>query len=294
MTSLDARNKALARSLKAKARDESAYAVFRGRASAFRSGLVTAAELRGDFEQCFGAGDESLALFTEMAELLPEDGQRAALLGVAGTAPEAAGAASRGGSTAPGSSSSTWPTRAGGRPPGETGRRALGRLAAASSSLPPAAGPLTPGSGVIYWVRQDLRLHDNPALLEASRAASRAGGQVTIAFVHSPEEDGTDCYSDPGRRKKHAPCCPPSPLTVPRVLLRWLVAARRLLPALAAAGTRVDGSGSAPALWAGGRHRLLEGTLPRFPASAGRPGWGGESCVQPPARAGHEGRRTGP
>src|ERR1035437_6363154 len=38
----------------------------------------------------------------------------------------------------------------------------------------------------IVWLRQDLRLADNPAL----HAACRRGGPVVLVFVWSPEEEG--------------------------------------------------------------------------------------------------------
>lgn len=44
--------------------------------------------------------------------------------------------------------------------------------------------------GVLVWLRQDLRVHDNPTLCAAAADAKAAGGAVTIVFVHSPEEDG--------------------------------------------------------------------------------------------------------
>ena len=37
----------------------------------------------------------------------------------------------------------------------------------------------------IWWVRRDLRLDDNPALLEAARADA-----MLAVFVHAPEEEG--------------------------------------------------------------------------------------------------------
>jgi hypothetical protein len=43
---------------------------------------------------------------------------------------------------------------------------------------------------VLVWLRNDLRLHDNPALHEAARMANLLGGAVTLLFTHSPEEDG--------------------------------------------------------------------------------------------------------
>jgi hypothetical protein len=40
------------------------------------------------------------------------------------------------------------------------------------------------------WFRQDLRLHDNPALVEAAKWAQRRGGSVVCVYVNSPDEDG--------------------------------------------------------------------------------------------------------
>eukprot|EP00892_Ulva_mutabilis_P003954 jgi/Ulvmu1/1930/UM012_0090.1 len=50
-------------------------------------------------------------------------------------------------------------------------------------------------AGVVYWIRQDFRLHDNPALCRAAQLAAAAGGKVLCAFVHSPEEDGDDVWT---------------------------------------------------------------------------------------------------
>jgi len=50
------------------------------------------------------------------------------------------------------------------------------------------------------WFRQDLRLHDNPALTEAVKWAARHGGTVTCCYVHSPAEDGHDIGSEGGSR----------------------------------------------------------------------------------------------
>ncbi len=55
-----------------------------------------------------------------------------------------------------------------------------------------ARGAAGQGSGVLYWLRQDLRLHDNPALCAAAAAARKRGGRLTLVYVHSPEEDGDD------------------------------------------------------------------------------------------------------
>jgi len=69
------------------------------------------------------------------------------------------------------------------------GKKAKGSTAAA------AAGDATGSSdaaatNAIMWFRQDLRLHDNPALVEAAKWAQRRGGSVMCVYIHSPEEDG--------------------------------------------------------------------------------------------------------
>lgn len=46
-------------------------------------------------------------------------------------------------------------------------------------------GPKAPGPAIV-WLRQDLRLADNPAL----QAACRRGGPVVPVFVWAPEEEG--------------------------------------------------------------------------------------------------------
>ena len=61
------------------------------------------------------------------------------------------------------------------------------RLGAAEAAAAADGAP-----GALVWLRQDLRLHDNAALAAAAQHAAAAGGMVTIAFVHSPEEDGDD------------------------------------------------------------------------------------------------------
>lgn len=40
--------------------------------------------------------------------------------------------------------------------------------------------------GVLYWIRQDFRLHDNPALCCAAELAKKHGGHVYCVFIHSP------------------------------------------------------------------------------------------------------------
>jgi DNA photolyase len=41
---------------------------------------------------------------------------------------------------------------------------------------------------VIYWIRQDFRLHDNPALCQAYELATARGGRVYCIYVHAPGE----------------------------------------------------------------------------------------------------------
>ena len=43
-------------------------------------------------------------------------------------------------------------------------------------------------AGVIYWLRNDLRLHDNPALLLAAQRAREQGGWLLPVYLHDPEQ----------------------------------------------------------------------------------------------------------
>lgn len=43
-------------------------------------------------------------------------------------------------------------------------------------------------AGVLYWLRNDLRLHDNPALLLAARRAREQGGWLLPVYLHDPQQ----------------------------------------------------------------------------------------------------------
>lgn len=43
-------------------------------------------------------------------------------------------------------------------------------------------------AGVLYWLRNDLRLHDNPALLLAAQRARESGGWLLPVYLHDPEQ----------------------------------------------------------------------------------------------------------
>lgn len=43
-------------------------------------------------------------------------------------------------------------------------------------------------TGVIYWLRNDLRLHDNPALLLAAQRAREQGGWLLPVYLHDPAQ----------------------------------------------------------------------------------------------------------
>jgi deoxyribodipyrimidine photo-lyase len=52
-----------------------------------------------------------------------------------------------------------------------------------------AAAPTAPVSpGVVFWFRNDLRLHDQPALLRAVQQARQRGGWLLPVFVHDPAQ----------------------------------------------------------------------------------------------------------
>jgi DNA photolyase len=50
----------------------------------------------------------------------------------------------------------------------------------------------------LVWLRQDLRLHDNPVIAAATDHAKASGGTVAFVYVHSPEEDGDSLLLQPG------------------------------------------------------------------------------------------------
>lgn len=45
--------------------------------------------------------------------------------------------------------------------------------------------------GVLYWLRQDLRLHDNRALQRAAQRARQQGGWLLPVFVHDPAQQAS-------------------------------------------------------------------------------------------------------
>lgn len=68
------------------------------------------------------------------------------------------------------------------------GKKAKAAASGASAAADAAAGR----PNAMLWLRQDLRVHDNPALTEAAKWAARQGGCVTFVYVHSPQEDGSE------------------------------------------------------------------------------------------------------
>lgn len=52
---------------------------------------------------------------------------------------------------------------------------------------PSGSDPCT-GHGVVFWFRQDLRLHDQPALLHAAHLARQSGTWLLPVFVHDPAQ----------------------------------------------------------------------------------------------------------
>ena len=48
------------------------------------------------------------------------------------------------------------------------------------------------GGNQLLWLRQDLRLHDHPALCAAASAASSSNSTLQFVYIFSPDEDGDD------------------------------------------------------------------------------------------------------
>jgi hypothetical protein len=75
-------------------------------------------------------------------------------------------------------------------------------------------------SGVLYWLRQDLRLHDNPGLCAAALEAQRRRSKLTLVYVSSLQEDGDDLGSGVTRPGPLSACCG----RVAKLLLSSLIA----------------------------------------------------------------------
>lgn len=106
----------------------------------------------------------------------------------AGPAGDGTGVAAQGGADDTSTSNSRGPTT------GPTSGRNRGPT---SFDAHPTRGP-TRGPNVVVWLRQDLRLHDNPALTRAAALATKQGGGVVLVFVSSVEEDGQPLESNSG------------------------------------------------------------------------------------------------
>ena len=94
-----------------------------------------------------------------------------------------------------------------------------------------AAGAAAEGSSpaavnAIMWFRQDLRIHDNPALVEAAKWAQRRGGSVVCVYVHSPTEDG-DAVGEGSRCEGIGRSCTSSSSSASCLLL-WLASRQGL------------------------------------------------------------------
>lgn len=77
----------------------------------------------------------------------------------------------------------------------------------AKSARRPSTEEPTSTLNVVVWLRQDLRLHDNPALHRAAALASKRGGVVTVAYIHAPEEDGDPLDATHGTVLSYVQCC---------------------------------------------------------------------------------------
>lgn len=66
------------------------------------------------------------------------------------------------------------------------GTPALSLLEDGTTPSATGVGPASERPSVVYWIRQDFRLHDNPALCRAVKLAQAGGGKVLCVYVHSP------------------------------------------------------------------------------------------------------------
>lgn len=66
------------------------------------------------------------------------------------------------------------------------GTLALSLLEHGTTAGATGVAPTPERPSVVYWIRQDFRLHDNPALCRAVKLAQAGGGKVLCVYVHSP------------------------------------------------------------------------------------------------------------
>ena len=65
--------------------------------------------------------------------------------------------------------------------------KSLGRSAVLLRPLPRGTQKVTKVTTVIFWFRNDLRLHDQPALAHAIALANKQGATLLPVYCHAPE-----------------------------------------------------------------------------------------------------------
>lgn len=169
------RNRQLQQELLAAASSAAHYRRVQEAAQALLAGTSTPGELWAAYKEEFGTSGVAIKRFARLADLVPSAAQRRELRRLAGL---------------------PMPSRAD-APPASENPAATGHGKATrcpdGGALPASLQPQTAGAhgnaavtGVLYWIRQDFRLHDNPALSEAARIARETDTRVVCAFIHSP------------------------------------------------------------------------------------------------------------
>ena len=165
------RNRRLASQLRRLSLDATTYESVKAAGQNFRGGRIDAHALYEVFFTNLKYSEESLSAFLDMADLMPTVGQRLELLA---TLPETC------------STSSNVPPSPGGKQKSRTQTGPQNKKQKRATDFK---------GGVLYWLRQDLRLVDNEALVRAAADATANNAQVTFTYIHSPDEDGNDTHS---------------------------------------------------------------------------------------------------
>ncbi len=224
------RNIRLNKALKQLCSDQQAYSDFKRLAQKYVAGQTDARTVRDAFFRLFG---EERELFIEMASLLPNSALSNELMATMTTdtrdttvsirTPRAVPSSTRPPAATPSPSNPAppaaeelpipaWilndgiPPNSATARPATKGRRSHAAAhddghvdnAAHANTDSTNSNTSSKGPNVVVWLRQDLRLHDNPALHHAALLAKKQGGVVVFVFIASVEEDGEPLKSNTG------------------------------------------------------------------------------------------------
>jgi hypothetical protein len=159
------RNRELQKELLTAAASPEQYREVQEAASRLLSGLSTCDDFLEVFQNGYGTASDAVVLLNKLVDLIPDADLQQRLLSCAGMHSPSQTRATDGKAV----------TEASGTP-----------SAAVGDGIPGDAVDVASGKAVLYWIRQDFRLHDNPALHDAIQIARKCDSRVVCAYIHSP------------------------------------------------------------------------------------------------------------